>query len=101
MKILRVIVDEVPESCKECVYPNWNSLGDRYCQAALRIIYDNKKRPNWCPLVRVVCENCNGMGWVTTISETSVDGLGSMDCPDCSGRKVDNIETIEYESESE
>ena len=51
MKVIKVIVDKVPESCKECIYPNWNSLGDRYCQAALRIIYDDKKRPDWCPLV--------------------------------------------------
>ena len=50
MKVIKVIVDELPESCKECIYPNWNSLGDRYCQVALRLIYDDKKRPDWCPL---------------------------------------------------
>ena len=51
MKVIKVIVDKVPESCKECIYPNWNSLGDRYCQAALRIIYDVHTRPDWCPLI--------------------------------------------------
>ena len=52
MKVIKVLVDEMPENCKECIYPNWNSLGDRYCQAALRIIYDDKKRPDWCPLIK-------------------------------------------------
>ena len=73
MKVIKVLVDEMPESCKECIYPNWNSLGDRYCQAALRIIYDDKKRPDWCPLVvgdRLLFEHSIMKRWIEGESES-------------------------------
>ena len=50
MRIIKVIIDELPKNCKECIYPNWNSLGGLYCQAVLRMIFDDKIRPDWCPL---------------------------------------------------
>jgi len=55
MKILKVIVDELPSTCAECQYCEWSSYyASRMCLLielkleSLEKVLD--ERPNWCPL---------------------------------------------------
>lgn len=78
---------ELPENCLECKF----GRVALQCTAVNRVLgFENdEKRPPWCPLAREVCKRCHGLGWITVLDDSSVDGLGSMDCPECGGRRVD------------
>ena len=62
MKIIKVIVDEVPESCFECVFEAIEMCSLMY-EELDSTRYDH--RPNWCPLIKkeqsvkaVLCDIC-------------------------------------------
>jgi len=48
MKVLKVIVDEVPETCMKC-----NHCYDNTCEITFKQLTDIRfaSRPDWCPLV--------------------------------------------------
>lgn len=107
-----VIKGEMPKSCRECHLNDGVEISDEgegkptmFCVdcyiTGMQYDWEDgyESKPNWCPLRRILCSLCRGMGWIMTIDEASVDGLGSMDCPDCDGRRVrtDNRVTVEFE----
>ena len=64
MKVLKVIVDELPEGCENCIYGRivaseqlyamHKFLDVRWCNAAQKMIFDDSLvdgKPDWCPLV--------------------------------------------------
>ena len=57
MKIIKVIVDEVPISCYYCPYMIYDDEADGYiCLAKIvsefdNLITDTHARPDWCPLI--------------------------------------------------
>ena len=52
MKVISVIVDEVPESCNECMYQYYGAYGgDMYCCVAGKGLNAGTSCPDWCPLV--------------------------------------------------
>jgi hypothetical protein len=66
MKVLKVIVDEVPVNCENCIYGRivaseqlyamHKFLDVRWCNAAQKMIFDDSLvdgKPDWCPLVTV------------------------------------------------
>ena len=60
MKVVKVIVDELPEDCLECDFgctESYDENGDNYnfvyyelCIAVNRKNYNRGNRPDWCPL---------------------------------------------------
>jgi len=52
MKILKVIVDEMPKSCMVCAYENHSSpfYTNPVCGILFKGIESIKERPSWCPL---------------------------------------------------
>lgn len=83
---------ELPRNCWECYLKNLDNDTCHVTRKKVDKYYDGDSRHPDCPLVRALCERCGGTGWITTLDDSSIDGLGSMDCPYCGGRKVD----IEY-----
>lgn len=65
MKVIKVIVDRLPETCEDCIYGRiidddesqaFKLLDMRWCHARQKMIFDESKidgRPDWCPLVTV------------------------------------------------
>jgi len=59
MKLIRTIVDEIPSTCRECIFCiDENRYGDRFSNMLCSIQdmgIDNidGPRPKWCPLVTV------------------------------------------------
>ena len=53
MKILKVIVDEVPDGCLYCDLSSvWDSTKSKCRLNGKKLFYENKsERPDWCPLV--------------------------------------------------
>ena len=57
MKIIKVIVDEMPENCYCCPYSIYDDESSEYvCLAMIvstvdNLISDMYARPDWCPLV--------------------------------------------------
>lgn len=92
MNILRVIVDEMPEGCLECLfYCTLNKRGEMYHVCNALNTNDNSRwrtgkewkwdkpavtRPDWCPLEKY-CEICDGVGFVLHATQ------GTMPCPEC------------------
>ncbi len=61
MKVLKVIVDTLPESCWQCFLKNINC---RVCHLNRRYIEDYDARPDWCPLELESKVKCGGdMVW--------------------------------------
>jgi len=50
MKVLKVIVDEVPETCMKC-----NHCYDNTCEITFKQLTDIRfaSRPDWCPLIAI------------------------------------------------
>jgi len=103
MNILRVIVDELPKGCYYCDYCKKISspgsiLVSYYCTLMKddSNAWDIDDKPDWCPLIKGICEKCWGTGTVLL----SI-GAKPVKCPDCGGHKVDHRKCIQYESESE
>ena len=54
MKIIKVIVDELPESCFHCRGAYDDPVNGYMCNVMIKVLYpkdDFDKRPDWCPLV--------------------------------------------------
>jgi hypothetical protein len=54
MEVLRVIVDELPEDCKECKFLCQRVKGRSCfweCDAVDKWVDDIDTRPDWCPLI--------------------------------------------------
>ncbi len=53
MKVIKVIVDELPKNCSRCKLKYTRMRGEgKICFNANKYCSDNDTRPNWCPLVR-------------------------------------------------
>ena len=46
MKTIKVIVDEMPENCWQCIFADWH-----YCDVLKKDNEEYPTRPDWCPLV--------------------------------------------------
>ncbi len=112
MKLKKVVVDELPESCRECVF---RGFGFSYhkCMILNLELYDGRwteERPSWCPLVlEEMCkwESIGRIydwddGWVTTYELTQhpsvLFDIKDKDykyiyCPNC-GKEIKYVEEI-------
>ena len=51
MKILRVIVDELPKSCRDCQFERGGGCaGFGMYPMTIILIEQNETKPSWCPL---------------------------------------------------
>jgi hypothetical protein len=57
MKVIKVIVDELPENCTVCQFSNWRQKGRLLeCDCMNKLIDHDigwSTRPDWCPLVEL------------------------------------------------
>ncbi len=54
MKVIKVIVDELPKNCSRCKLKYTRMRGEaKICFNANKYCFGNDTRPNWCPLVTV------------------------------------------------
>lgn len=66
MNVKRIVVDELPESCRKCFFLAIHKemdCADYWCDLKIKVLDakfvtgDYKERPSWCPLeVEEVCE---------------------------------------------
>ena len=65
MKIIKVIVDELPRACINCGWADHNSCTLRQCREfIMEDLY--KSRPNWCPLIL----RHQVIGWLDNTNKT-------------------------------
>ena len=80
MKVLKVIVDEMPESCAKCSYHSWQSFyAEYYCLMLEKRLGVELKplmfsRPDWCPLItKVDYDNHNeARRWTSGLLEVEI-----------------------------
>ena len=55
MNVIKVIVDEMPKSCKECKFEAVTLGNNPYCDLSMSTLDNdrNRTRHDWCPLVTV------------------------------------------------
>ena len=51
MKIVEVIVDELPIDCTKCGLANWDGLDCAVTHKNILQHLTNKTKPDWCPLI--------------------------------------------------
>ena len=94
MKVIKVIVDELPEGCYLCDLMSYVSEGDnlddifQICHVTGKTLTDISKRPDWCPLVTEndanICTRCwkKSRKHMTVIPE-GFKGAGNKMCDKC------------------
>jgi hypothetical protein len=48
MKVIKVVVDELPKDCPDC---DWSNIGDCFLVGRQHDCNCYDRRPDWCPLI--------------------------------------------------
>lgn len=90
MKIIKVIVDELPKTCSDCGFAAYRSiLGARRCIVLGNQYVVEGVRLKDCPLqTERTCENCKHLGYETTVPMlcSADDGMGRVELNDYCSR---------------
>jgi len=86
MEIKKIVVDELPESCKDCLFSNKDSFGYIWCKPVQnRVSKTLIGLPSWCPLQ--VEDECV---WILS----NFDGRKMYNSPESSGYHTAYLEFI-------